>query len=96
MSDKRQAIAITGGAAGIGRGTLLHFHGLGWRVCALRRRVALSRRVAFRGSPAGAALRRAAPPELGGYLQVGALVGRGDRGQRAAEGSFKVLGAHQR
>lgn len=37
MSDKRQAIAITGGAAGIGRGTLLHFHGLGWRVCALDR-----------------------------------------------------------
>lgn len=37
MSDKRQTIAITGGAAGIGRGTLLHFHGLGWRVCALDR-----------------------------------------------------------
>lgn len=37
MSDKRQTIAITGGASGIGRGTLLHFHGLGWRVCALDR-----------------------------------------------------------
>jgi NAD(P)-dependent dehydrogenase (short-subunit alcohol dehydrogenase family) len=30
-----RAIAITGGAAGIGRATALHFHGLGWRVAAL-------------------------------------------------------------
>ena len=37
MSDERQTIVITGGAAGIGRGTMLHFHGLGWRVCALDR-----------------------------------------------------------
>lgn len=31
----RKTIAITGGGAGIGRGTLLHFHSLGWRVVAL-------------------------------------------------------------
>lgn len=30
-----RTIAITGGAAGIGRATALHFHGLGWRVAAL-------------------------------------------------------------
>lgn len=30
-----RTIAITGGAAGIGRGCALHFHGLGWRVVAL-------------------------------------------------------------
>lgn len=30
-----RTIAITGGAAGIGRATALHFHGLGWRVVVL-------------------------------------------------------------
>lgn len=30
-----KAIAITGGAAGIGRALALHFHGLGWRVAVL-------------------------------------------------------------
>lgn len=35
MDDTRKTIAITGAGAGIGRGTALHFHGLGWRVAAL-------------------------------------------------------------
>ena len=35
MSDR--TILVTGGGNGIGRGTLLHFHGLGWRVIALDR-----------------------------------------------------------
>ncbi|WP_126173834.1 SDR family NAD(P)-dependent oxidoreductase [Altericroceibacterium xinjiangense] len=33
--SKDKTICITGAGAGIGRGTLLHFHGLGWRVAAL-------------------------------------------------------------
>lgn len=34
MSDTR-TILITGGANGIGRATVMHFHGLGWKVVAL-------------------------------------------------------------
>ena len=32
-----KTICITGGAAGIGRGTALHFHAKGWRVCVFDR-----------------------------------------------------------
>jgi len=35
MSDR--TILVTGGGNGIGRGTLLHFHGLGWRIVAVDR-----------------------------------------------------------
>lgn len=37
MDDTRQAMVVTGGAAGIGRGILLHFRQSGWRVCVLDR-----------------------------------------------------------
>ncbi|WP_170001880.1 SDR family NAD(P)-dependent oxidoreductase [Pseudopontixanthobacter vadosimaris] len=37
MDETRQTILITGGAAGIGRGILLHFRDMGWRACVLDR-----------------------------------------------------------
>ncbi len=35
VMTQRKSIVVTGGGAGIGRATALHFHGLGWRVVAL-------------------------------------------------------------